>query len=1225
MKKHNTILKALARTFAAATLAFGLGFGVFGAGWDFESGSYSGVTPSGHTSVVSCTGGKLTVNVDRAGKGTSGCLYLYPTTSVTAETAPMLLYKANPSCAVKLYYKMSGDANFSETQTATSTVVGKANDGDTWHKIDLTAKPNYAGTVNGFMFAITSSDGNYAIDEIVFTADDEAYFNSIDGTSKGLADTVKSLSVASSASSITTAGGTLELTASAKNGAGNPVTLDAKAIHWETDDVCCETKVDENGKLLLTGRLNGTVNVTLTVEALGMTYKASKTITVSNQKDIIPATHFTYMSFGNSIWSHAQSTSIGWTADDGRGMAASALEKDYVHRFIYYIEDKFGEGTVEHIYGGTLATYERAIPQNDPSFDYSSSTYGLTGYIARVREVQPNLITVQMGENVSAGPTVETYTAAVKWFLSRLQEAAPNAEIILTTSFWGGDKIVAGAFKAGEDLGISVAAVHTLTKDDESNRINRAWGKFENSGVANHPGDTGMDNIAKLLYEQFNRDMTADCPTDYTVPPTAVTLLPEEGSITVPNGTLTLNASVLPADAPQTVVYTTSEPRIAEVSADGVVTAVNNGTVIITATSMYDESLYAECIVEVSGQTLPHTLSYDANTSDTVYGMPEDDEYAKDHYVLSTETYPTRDKYVFVGWSLTRDGKTVEAVDITEDTTVYAIWEYATRWDFDRTGDTMGFTGKDAFHFKTENGELSALATETDVAHGTQLTFISPVIELDAAKYNTLVLIMTNSVKPTSAMTLRVKTTSGTKTYNKEVTSTAKTVYVFDLAGISGSITGFEVVPTNVDCAVTIDSIAFSEGVSILYDKNTDDEVTDMPDVSFSSDVSESIPARAGYTFLGWSREADSKLLVGKTADGDTLPITLYAVWDKNDHFEFDENASFNRSADAQYTPSAETHTTFVTSTGNDPVLKPYASIFYPTDSVSGKMIIRMKADVASFAQVYYTTDLDSTPNEGKSAKATYTASDEMNDYLIDFTAVGGKPSASWSGNLNMLRFDLLSCPGNAEVAYIAFTDSERNIAVKPGKTASRGSDPTLSVLVAEDAVLAPEGVATFGALYLNGDIDYSNGIVRLESGAPYELNDDYIAFALCAADYDDVETDKVIDVGELLEVRVLDGKLYCNGVLLPIMDGTYIVPKHAEGNATYIADVYDCPVTLVAASYDADGRLVAVHTGYAAAGEAAKVRVDVKAAETLRVYTLNAETLSPLAKPDTVSVRLDQ
>ena len=78
---------------------------------------------------------------------------------------------------------------------------------------------------------------------------------------------------------------------------------------------------------------------------------------------------------------------------------------------------------------------------------------------------------------------------------------------------------------------------------------------------------------------------------------------------------------------------------------------------------------------------------------------------------------------------------------------------------------------------------------------------------------------------------------------------------------------------------------------SLIYDKNTTDTVTNMPTnqtttvaadgVQFT--VSDKIPVRSGYTFMGWQTSDGTKVgpKVGVTKENPS--ITIYAIWEKNE------------------------------------------------------------------------------------------------------------------------------------------------------------------------------------------------------------------------------------------------------------------------------------------------------------------------------------------------------
>lgn len=71
-----------------------------------------------------------------------------------------------------------------------------------------------------------------------------------------------------------------------------------------------------------------------------------------------------------------------------------------------------------------------------------------------------------------------------------------GAKIVLTDLFWEYepfDNFVAELAKA---RGYTFAEIHDLGNDEEM----KAVGKFSHNGVAAHPGDKGMNEIAERIY-----------------------------------------------------------------------------------------------------------------------------------------------------------------------------------------------------------------------------------------------------------------------------------------------------------------------------------------------------------------------------------------------------------------------------------------------------------------------------------------------------------------------------------------------------------------------------------------------------------------------------------------------------------------------------------------------------------------------------------------------------
>lgn len=109
---------------------------------------------------------------------------------------------------------------------------------------------------------------------------------------------------------------------------------------------------------------------------------------------------------------------------------------------------------------------------------------------------------------------------------------------------------------------------------------------------------------------------TATCTVTVSVPITGITLSPATLDLAV-NGQETLTAAVEPADADQTVTWTSDNPAVASVDASGTVTGVGKGTAVVTATTA-DGAYQASCTVTVPAQPASTVLSVTDRTTSSV-------------------------------------------------------------------------------------------------------------------------------------------------------------------------------------------------------------------------------------------------------------------------------------------------------------------------------------------------------------------------------------------------------------------------------------------------------------------------------------------------------------------------------------------------------------------------------------------------------------------------------
>ena len=130
------------------------------------------------------------------------------------------------------------------------------------------------------------------------------------------------------------------------------------------------------------------------------------------------------------------------------------------------------------------------------------------------------------------------------------------------------------------------------------------------------PEDTGLENTYRITKaagaltvtvttEKEQEEPAAD-PVSLSIDRTSAEMATQE--------TLQLKAAVLPAEADQSVTWTSSDENIARVDSAGKVNALRYGTVTITATSKADSSLRASCTIQ--------TRFYDVNDTGKYYYKP---------------------------------------------------------------------------------------------------------------------------------------------------------------------------------------------------------------------------------------------------------------------------------------------------------------------------------------------------------------------------------------------------------------------------------------------------------------------------------------------------------------------------------------------------------------------------------------------------------------------------
>lgn len=180
---------------------------------------------------------------------------------------------------------------------------------------------------------------------------------------------------------------------------------------------------------------------------------------------------------GNSLTKHGPAPKLGWLGN--WGMAATAESKDYVHILMQYSIDKREPVTFSYA--------------NIP-FEAEFWKYDLTKLVD-YKNSKPDILIIELGDNVKDSLAVrhnyEKHLASLANYLKKTN----NIKVILLGT-WGNrsliNKRIASAASANRWIYLPI-------NDIEKDRSNTAKGLFENKGVAFHPSDKGMAQIAQKI------------------------------------------------------------------------------------------------------------------------------------------------------------------------------------------------------------------------------------------------------------------------------------------------------------------------------------------------------------------------------------------------------------------------------------------------------------------------------------------------------------------------------------------------------------------------------------------------------------------------------------------------------------------------------------------------------------------------------------------------------
>lgn len=209
---------------------------------------------------------------------------------------------------------------------------------------------------------------------------------------------------------------------------------------------------------------------------------------------------FKILIIGNSLSYHSIVKNIGWNYISG--MAASSIEKDYVHLLFSNIEDLLQDSKI-CLRISNLANFER----NPSSYEQIN--------IDSLVNFQPDIVIFQLGENVNinvqnmASIFEEKYIELVNCFKKK-----GNSLIICTTPFFPSlakNKIIEKVALRTNSYMVDLSHLSLLEEENYAKNEKGYLGDktaWKASGIGIHPGDLGMLNISKQLFITINAAMS---------------------------------------------------------------------------------------------------------------------------------------------------------------------------------------------------------------------------------------------------------------------------------------------------------------------------------------------------------------------------------------------------------------------------------------------------------------------------------------------------------------------------------------------------------------------------------------------------------------------------------------------------------------------------------------------------------------------------------------------
>lgn len=185
---------------------------------------------------------------------------------------------------------------------------------------------------------------------------------------------------------------------------------------------------------------------------------------------------------GNSITSHAKAFDIGWKHKSG--MAATQENLDYVHLLFDRLKTQYPDKNIYLRYS------------NWSQFERTPESF--TGF-KTAHNFNPDILIFQLSDNL-APESNDSFSKLSIIFLKGFKNKFVVSPFFMNSSNYSTSKKIAVESNS-HFIDISVISKNKINKASNDNRTDKS--EWKSNGIAEHPGNVGMSNIANTIFNNI--------------------------------------------------------------------------------------------------------------------------------------------------------------------------------------------------------------------------------------------------------------------------------------------------------------------------------------------------------------------------------------------------------------------------------------------------------------------------------------------------------------------------------------------------------------------------------------------------------------------------------------------------------------------------------------------------------------------------------------------------